>query len=554
MKKFLLFFLLTNFNLLYCQLDKRFVLYLLHKNEIERSINYYQDFHKETKEQDFSLLAQVGQILLEKGSKSNDKETQLLSMFGAGLSAHTKAIDILETGLSCDDPQIQMVALHFIAKLNDVKTDILFTQAMRSVFLSTRMEAAYYMAEKKHSHSAGQMEALMYRLPPVFKQFFPQLFALNGSKEAISMLQKLLNDPQVYVRIEAILSIMNQQRDDLLPSIRNRATTTNIAEQEACAFALGGLNDSSSISVLNKLALSSTPEVQLAALKSLYRLGVISAGKQIETLAKNRHLFAIAALGEVNGSEEGLIELCKNRDIQVRINAICSLLKRKDPRVIAFIEEILIQDVRDLAFQPITSIGRSHQALKAIPSAWEKTEQRNIDLNHSFAIKEALLQSALNLSEKSFLAIVRKVLDCNQNSLVPQAITLVEKLGTKEAISLLKEYCQRAGSPLIRSYCNLALFRLKEEGPFQEMVLRWVMSNYALEIIQLKPLLPWKDRLIKDSYCLTEKESSQLLIDSFTALAAQKDDKSISLLLNAIKSGNPKNRYVLAGLLIRAVE
>ena len=53
---------------------------------------------------------------------------------------------------------------------------------------------------------------------------------------------------------------------------------------------------------------------------------------------------------------------------------------------------------------------------------------------------------------------------------------------------------------------------------------------------------------------LTNKETTQLLVDCFTALSERKNKQSIHCILDAIKKGNPKNRYALAGMLLRAVE
>ena len=44
------------------------------------------------------------------------------------------------------------------------------------------------------------------------------------------------------------------------------------------------------------------------------------------------------------------------------------------------------------------------------------------------------------------------------------------------------------------------------------------------------------------------------MIESFEALAEKHDPQGIDLILAAIQSGHPKNRYALAGLLIKALQ
>lgn len=536
------------------EMDKSHLLYLLHKNQINRCINNYQINCFNNKAQDFSILEQIGLTLIERGILSEDKEIQMLSLLGAGLSAHTSAIGVLEKGIYSHEPELQMLALHFLSKTDDRRVDEFLMQAMRSRFLPIRMEAAFHMAEKKHSHATGQIEALMYRLPPYFKPFFPQLFAINGSREAISLLKKFLNDPNVYVRIETISALMQQQRDDFLPTIRKRLIASSSSEKEICALAVGLFQDKESLNELEKLTLSKNSEISLSAMKSLYHLGKSGYQKKIEAMALSKNIYAINALSDMPGSENTLYILTFDRNLQVRINAIYALLRRKDIRALEKIDEFLVKDHRDLAFEPIASLGKAHQALKCHTSSLQNTESRKINLPLSFAIKESLLAEALHLDKKAFLKLAENIFDKKQNPLIPQLIALLESIKGEETIALLKKYSNKTGAPLIRTYCQLALFRMKIDGPYHKNICEFVQNNLTHELIQLRPMLSYTERMFEQSYRLTDKETTQLLIDSFVALVQKKDEESINTLLTAIKNGNPKNRYALAGLLLRAVE
>ncbi|HAB99699.1 MAG TPA: hypothetical protein DCE71_07760 [Parachlamydiales bacterium] len=91
-----------------------------------------------------------------------------MTLFGAGFSNCARALDILERGLDQADPQLQLLSHKRIARHEDDRADELLQKAMGSDFLSTRMEAAFHLALKKHPHAVGQIEGLMIRLPPVF--------------------------------------------------------------------------------------------------------------------------------------------------------------------------------------------------------------------------------------------------------------------------------------------------------------------------------------------------------------------------------------------------
>ncbi len=530
-------------------------LYLMHIGEVEKAIDSYQKNCLETNTQDFEILRQMAMTLLKEGAKSADAEIQMLSFYGAGLALSSSSLEILEKGLFHPDPQIQLISLFFLSKIHDNKSDeLLSSVAMSSEFLSTRMEACFHMAMRKHPHAVGHTEALMLRLPPFFRPFFPPFFAQIGTSDAIAILKTLLEDYNPLVRVQSILSIISFSRDDLLPIIRKKLLQTHIAEVEAAALATGYLQDTSSLERLIDLSEKGVDHVKLAALKALYSLGKTEVKQKIEIWALSHNLFAIQALSDIFGSEDTLAELLHVNNIQVRINAALALLKRKDPRCISALKEFFIQDTRGLAFQPQVSLGSAHHAIKVLFSSDQRKKDPLVELRISLSLREQYLQESMNLEEKDFLKIAKMIFQSRQNDLIPTLIRFLENLQTKNAIDLLKEQAETMGAPFIRDYCNLALFRLKEEGPYEARVIQWLNRENKKELIRLKEPLPLQDRMQISEYTLSAEEKSQLLIDTFSAFASCQDEKSIQIVLNAFKEGNPKNRYVLCGLLMRSTE
>lgn len=533
---------------------KMHALYLMQNNQVEQAFSRYQQFCQESGKYDFETLQQMGLILLQKSIQSQDPQTFLMALFGAGISGSVGALEILEKGLLTQDPQIQMIALHFISQIDDDKASDLLNKAMSSDFLSTRMEAAFYLCQRKHPHAVGQLEGLMFRLPPVFKPYFPSFFAIVGTSDATATLKRLLEDPDHNVRIETILNLARTSRDDFLPQLRRRLTHSHIAELEATIFAVGALKDGSSLQKIKKLTSSNIDSIKLAAACAVYNLGDRSSVHKIIEMAKQNNLFAISALGHISDTENVLVELLKSSDYQVKINAGISLLHLRDPRCFPALTEILISDARDLAFQPVGSIGRTLSAFRAIPSAELHSEDPMVDLSYCMAIREHLLREAVHLPEDTFLKLATIIFQTQQNDLVPTTISLLENLRTDKAIALLKEGSKKITSPLIRDYCHLSLYRLKVEGPYQEYVNHFVKEMKNSDIIKLRPMLPWKLRMEEDSYGLSAEETSKLLIDSFLSIANRREEKSIMQLLETIQNGNPQNRPALMGLIMRATE
>lgn len=530
------------------------ILYLMQAGHASSALNLYQEYRRQIGRHDLTLVQQIGMMVLDQGFRTRDPELQLLTLFGAGISLNERALYILEEGIRSPLPELQLVALQFLEKFQNDEADRAISKAMSSNFLVIRLEGAYSLAAKKAPTAAFQTDALMCKVTSEILPVFPQLYGMIGSVDAIKSLRKLLFNPNEKVRVSAILSAAKYGRDDLLPHIRTLATQHSIAQQEACAVALGVMKDESSVPKLEVLARSNSPCVRLAALQALYKLGREEKRTQIEMLASDKDLYAIRALGGMSGSEDFLFKLIKNENIQVRINAVISLLERKDLRSIGPLCEVLIRDSRDLAFSMSGSLGQGLSCYKIIPSAQQNFFDNSTAHEVSLSIREACLAKAMELSEKEFIKLAHTLFEVQQNDLVPVLVAALEELRTPLAIELLKKHQQKAGAPLIRNYCNLALYRLKEPGAYADNLKSWVTGKQGEDMISFRPLLPWEMRKNGSSYQLTPQETSRLLVEAYEAFGQNQDDKGIDVLLEAIQNGNSKNKYALAGLLIRAAQ
>lgn len=533
---------------------KQHAVFLIQQSQIGEGLERYKEFVSASGHHDFETLQQMGLILLQKGIRSEDPQVFLMSLFGSGISGSARSLEILEKGLAHPDPQIQLFSLHFISQFEDDRASQLLNRAMSSDFLSTRMEAAFYMAQRKEPHAVGQIEGLMFRLPAQFKPYFPSFFALLGTPEATGALRRLIEDEDVQTRVESILSVSRLGRDDFIPQLRKRLSVSQIAELEATIFSLGHLKDGASYMRLVKLTQSPTESIRLAAALALFNMGERGYVPLIEEMALKKNLFAIASLGQIPEAKETAAKLLHSNDLQVRLNAGIALLYQHDRRALPVLKEVLLKDAKDLAFHPYPSAGRTLSALKAVPSAELRSKDPTVDLGYSLVLREHFLKEALHLPEEDFLSLASLLFAHQQNDLVPTLISLLENLQTPGAIALLKKGAEKISSPLIRDYCSLALYRLKESGPYEEYIHSWIMQQKGAELIRMRPLLPWRYRLEQAEYTLSPEETSRLLIDTFLAIASQHTEKNIAFLLDAIRLGNPENRYALMGLLMRATE
>lgn len=531
------------------------ILYLMQAGQVSKSIQLYQNFKKDNQKHDFPILEQIGYVLLSQGARSKDEECQLLSMYGTGIAGTLESMDIYQLGMHSSSPLTQMATIQFLTDIQDDRAEELLLQAFSSPYLAIRMEAAYALAIRKSNHATGLIDALMQRLPPSMHIYFPELFAMIGTSDAIGVLQRLMGSYLLNVRLASFLAAAKFGRDDFLYDIRSSLTHANEAELEACAAAVGYLQDSHSIPILKKLAQSKSSNVQLAACRSLFQLGNYDYQEQVFAKAREKNPLAISLLADIPHSNSLLSELVLDYNLHIRVNAAFALLKKRDIRTIPTLMKILIRDEKDIGLQPIFSLGHSLMAWKVIPSCTQyvKTTKQDI-FSMTLAVREQALQEALELPEAAFLSIAETIFEKKQRDLIPLLIHLLENLNTEKAIALLKEQSKRVGAPFIRTYCHLALYRLGIQGPYRDFLFQWIEEKKGHEIIRFRPMLSWTNRNFGNSFQLTPEETSRLLVEAFVTLTNQYDPEGIDMLLHAIQEGNEKNRYALAGLLLKSIQ
>jgi HEAT repeat protein len=537
-------------------LAKNHLLYLMRSNKVAASIDLYKEYKKTLKgKHDSELLEQMALILLEQGMASHDEEKEAISLYGASLAGVNSLLDLCEIGMKSKHPMTQLISIQLAGQIQDDRVNDLLCKAFSSDFLGIRMEAASYLARRKHLHAVGYIESLMNKLPPPFRCFFAEMYAQIGTSEATIILKKMIHDTELYTRVAATLAAANYGRDDLLRDIRNAATHLNPAEQEACALALGMLADSHSIELLQKMTASTEDQVKLAAYRALFSLGKRNYLEDIKTLAKNKDLFAIYTLGFIEGGEDLLYELLQDKDKQIRFNAALALLQRRDNRCLPTISELLLSKKHDLGFLPHHSQGKSMMHWKVIPSAsGYVTKEDNGILAISLALREQALIQCMELSEQAFFTIAQDLFRYQQKDLIPLLMNLLCNLNQEQTIAFLKEKAEDMTSPFIRYYASLTLTKLKVEGPYKERLESWISKQQDTEMIRFRPMTTKSSSETSFNYQLTPQENSALLIEALMFIANSHEEKGIDILLDVLRNGHPKNHPVLAGLLIKALE
>jgi HEAT repeat protein len=533
-------------NILMLLVSPSLILFQMQKGDVEGAIHSYWELHP--KDQDLKLTQEIGLKILEQGLKTNDDTIQVAALFGAGVALHERLEGLIEGFLDSKNPICQLVALQQLSRLGNSK----ISQATRSDFLLVRLQALHLLAEKKDPKTVGQIETIFQKTPPQIWPPFVEVLAKCHDHQATSTLKRLMINEEKMVRLAALYGSGIWGRFDLLPQIRTLATHTDPIQKEAAIFALGALKDQLSIPLIEKGVESVDPNLRLTSLIALYKMGNVAVANQIEKEALQGNLFAITFLGEMEGKEDLLATICQRGIGAVRWNGAMALLKRKDSRALPILKEILLKNPKDNSLVPVTSPGKSLVCYRTIPSSRQQLQDNAPLLETSRQLKESLLIQAIELPQKEFLTLCREIFETETLDLVPTAIKLLENHKTQEAISFLKQEQQRLGSPLIRGWCTLCLFRMGEEGPYEDELKDWVRKNMGRPLFNFRPIISREMSDKSSSFEITPDEQAQLLVEAFQAFAATTQDKGIDLLLDAITHGNETNRYPLAGLLVRA--
>lgn len=528
------------------------ILFLIQQGEHQQALKLYQALYQATDAHDYDLLHRIGIGLLDYGFRQQDPEIELLTLFGANVAAHEDAYYILEESLKNRLPPIQLLALASLSQIQQDRADQAILRILGNAHLQVRFAAVNYLCQKKHPQAADQAESLMFKSPKALLPLFPPLFARLGDAKSIRILRKLINDPSEDVRRAVILSVAKAGRDDFLPQIRQQALHYHYAQQETCAYALGTLKDDHSIDKLKKLAASQYTSVALTANWALYQLGQESSIEAIEKRASQEDVFAIAALGSLNGRSSVLLNMVQHPNLQVRINAILALLDQRCPGIQKHAEEIIIRDRRDLGFVSLDSPGGSLHAWKVVTGASEMLKKDMDAYKEHLELKESVLTRIREMSATDFIQLAAKIFAAQQNDLIPITVELLEEMNSQESLNCLKIHQQKLGAPLIRNYCNLALYRLGEPGPYGNQLCQWVKNQSQTDLIQFRAFDPWEPN--QNNYTLTPVETSRLLVEAFESFAVHQDKLGVELLIEVIANGHQKNKYALAGILLRATQ
>ncbi len=518
---------------------------------LQYALSFYKEQYKTLGTHDYESLQKIGFKILQEAIYQEDVEAQLLSLYGVDLAKHPKFMPILEQALDSPYNIVQMTAIQTLSKLPDDRANKLLIKGCASPFLDVALTTTYILAERGDPEVFGLLESLMHKAPPQCTEFFPGLLALIDNPLATAKLKKLMSHPDERVRVAAIIAAAGSHRTDLLPDIQALSKQHNLYLQEACAYALGELHDESSITTLQEIAASPSDSASLSALNALRKLGLQSSISKIEKFAREGNLYAIGLLNECACDNNILLALASQKQNKnAALNASLVLLQKKDPNCIEQIIDLLLTTDPSVVITEFPSPAMTLSA-KKLAYKGSARSQENFSLEQmTTMIRQKILSDCTELPQNGFLEIAEAIVEANQNDLIPTVINHLIMMKTSGAKELLKEWQQKVGSPYVRAWSNLALLKLNEPGPWKEHVLKWVKKKKYHRLVRLKEFAQMHKKKLVNPYEIDPLETSQLLLESYLAIAERQEDEGIDVILDSLSNNDLKNRYAIAGILI----
>ncbi len=534
-------------------IDARKALFLAHQGNLDKALDLLISYQKHDPIITYKILRQLCRWILEE-PKANLEES-FTALYGAWISRDASIQKkLLNQALQSRMPQLQLAALELYADNPQDKNLEPIIDSLGSPFFAIRLQAAFLLAQKKAPEAVSQIASLMQKTPEELKPLFPKLFALEGGVRSRSILHRLLADPDPAVRVQTILAIGGANRNDLLQDLTPLTSHRSPLELEALAWAFGSLQDLTAQPFLEGLLANPTLSVQVSAARALAQLGIPKGKKHLESIALSGNSLATLTLGQFQGTETTLHEIyLSSPSLTQRTNAAIALLERRDPLAVEGVLPLLVSSPQDYGLIKRLSPTGAFFYWEALPSAKVRWEQDPAALTYNRVYREELLHLCIDLPEEAFIAVARAILRDEHTALLPSLSQLCLNRPSEKVIQLLKEAQKTYSNPLARQYCNLTLFDLQEGKQYGQELIDWALASRLHDAIQFHPPNPVEvDGL--SSMQLTPHERSQLLIDAYLTLAKQQTEKSFHTLMVGLRHGNPKNRPLLAGILLQALE
>lgn len=421
-----------------------------------------------------------------KSLDSRNERTVMSTLQALALCHHPIATHVLSKYVLHESPFLQLASLRALSILNTEKSIASIHECLKSDYPLVRLEAAWLLIEAQEPGILNQIFALNDKLPQELTIFLPELYAKEGSKEALDRLRKMTYEENDQVVCQVFLSLYKYKHINCEEWIITYQTHSPIV-LEAIATLLGLFASDSSLIRLQTLSNHENCFVRVRALLSRLMLGDNSIEPLIQKEYENDPQLITDALISVRESTfiPKFTSYITDRDCN--IGSIIYRTLCRDDTVTASIISLLVPEKgfrEGLFFIPSLSPGGTIITWqKKIEPPFSSFDQKLYAYEQSIEFQEAILNTAsTHLLETSFVQILEAIAIRKKTDLYPSLFFFLQELSLEQFSLFYNQFRNRLGAPYLRAY--LALAKMKRDQVFDEAVIKECFQVAHKKLVQ----------------------------------------------------------------------
>ncbi len=495
---------------------------------------------------------------------SRDEKTFSSALLALAMCHHPVAADIVGQYVLSESPFLQLASIQALSYLGTEKAISLIHETLKSPYPIVRMEAIWMLIDAQEKGVLNQVFALSDKLPSELFVFLPELYAKDGSPQAIERLQKMAYEENDRVVCQVFLSIYKYRLVSCEQFVLSYSSHSPVV-LEAQAAALELFQSSEALNKLRILSNHSNPFVRMRAIASRVSLGDMEAITIAENEYQSGNRTILAALLASQGQASQTKIKCPivlEEDTSQDITPILYLLSCRDEVVLPYLRKLISPHTGETpVFTPSASPGGTIVC-------WKKQEAINplIPLHEQLYIKEQSLElqegmltlASTSLNEEATITLLRGIATEKRVDLYPRLFFLLQELPYDKFRLFCEEFRDMPGSPYLRAYLSLA--EMKRSRHFNETLMKKCFETARKET---HPKESWRIPLpfiVNDLPQQFQNNESDPPLETgprLYLLACQlsvelAQERSIALMYNELQNAPPELAPFIAAALLEA--
>lgn len=500
----------------------------------------------------------LAEAILQHNLTSTNPQQIEAALFGYGLSRSVPPRSLLSNIFRKEIELIQISAVSLASKVSGPEVEYLLKEALRSNFLSVRMEALEQLIRKGSTLARPQLEGLYSKLSTREQVYLLPLFGIEGSKESLEHLYRSTQSGSYEVQAMAytVLAFCKHHQDLFTPTILDPRTL------EAFLYYISSSPDPKRFCQAERFKDHQDPAIRARAHAILAQRD-LSSYSYLEEAARNEDLYALSVLQEIpQQGEKLLVDLLQSPKPLLRLNSALYLLNlttKEHKAALDVLEGVLVDSSSYL--RPSPSPGQTMTIWNQLPGMPPDFVQEE----RSFKKQKEILLRAAQLPDETFIPFAERVIK-KSSRLIPLGTTCLAFRGAVEALKTIStintpDCCLSDEEDLNLSqlyalkayvYCTKdQKLRKKLQYAAEKLIGTSTTSPNRSPKFSPRPLIAyWTSKQATQKPEPDRGLIAQFLLETAATLIEQQDPDALAFILFLMKNEPSCGQAYLAGLLL----